>query len=98
MCSNESPWAVTDDLAYGYAAVNIAGGSEASWCCACYELLVPPSSFLSFLKVLDLGEKDTTSWVVNDERGWDGMGIYIEGSADLGMIVRSRALPSQARR
>jgi hypothetical protein len=38
MCSNESPWAVTDDLSYGYAAVNIAGGSEDSWCCACYEL------------------------------------------------------------
>ena len=38
MCSNESPWAVTDDLAYGYAAVNIAGGTEESWCCACYEL------------------------------------------------------------
>lgn len=38
MCSNESPWAVSDDLAYGYAAVNIAGGSEDSWCCACYEL------------------------------------------------------------
>jgi len=37
-CSNESPWGVTDDLAYGYAAVNIAGGSEASWCCACYQL------------------------------------------------------------
>jgi len=37
-CSNESPWAVSDDLAYGYAAVNIAGGSEESWCCACYEL------------------------------------------------------------
>lgn len=37
-CSNESPWAVSDDLAYGYAAVNIAGGSESSWCCACYEL------------------------------------------------------------
>ena len=37
-CSNESPWAVTDDVAYGYAAVNIAGGSEDSWCCACYEL------------------------------------------------------------
>jgi hypothetical protein len=29
---------VNDDLAYGYAAVNIAGESEASWCCACYEL------------------------------------------------------------
>ncbi|RAL58687.1 hypothetical protein DID88_002993 [Monilinia fructigena] len=38
MCSDQSPWAVTDDLAYGYAAVNIAGGNEASWCCACYEL------------------------------------------------------------
>lgn len=38
MCSDQSPWAVTDDLAYGYAAVNIAGGSESSWCCACYEL------------------------------------------------------------
>lgn len=38
MCSNESPWAVDDSLAYGYAAVNIAGGSEDSWCCACYEL------------------------------------------------------------
>lgn len=31
MPSSESPWAVTDDLAYGYAAVNIAGGDEASW-------------------------------------------------------------------
>jgi hypothetical protein len=38
MCSDESPWAVSDTLSYGYAAVNIAGGTEASWCCACYEL------------------------------------------------------------
>jgi len=38
MCSNESPWAVSEDLAYGFAAVSIAGGTEASWCCACYEL------------------------------------------------------------
>jgi hypothetical protein len=38
MCANESPWAVSDTLSYGYAAVNIAGGTEASWCCACYEL------------------------------------------------------------
>ncbi|RDW75644.1 hypothetical protein BP5796_06465 [Coleophoma crateriformis] len=37
-CSNESPWAVTSELAYGFAAVNIAGGSESSWCCGCYEL------------------------------------------------------------
>jgi hypothetical protein len=38
MPSSESPWAVDDSLSYGYAAVNIAGGNEASWCCACYEL------------------------------------------------------------
>lgn len=38
MCSSHSPWEVSDDLAYGWAAVRIAGGSEAEWCCACYEL------------------------------------------------------------
>ncbi|KAI5264538.1 hypothetical protein E4T47_08751 [Aureobasidium subglaciale] len=38
MCSDQSPWAVSDDLAYGFAAVNIAGGSEDSWCCSCYKL------------------------------------------------------------
>ncbi|KAI1179705.1 glycoside hydrolase family 45 protein [Nemania sp. FL0916] len=37
-CSNNSPWAVNDSLAYGFAATNIAGGSESTWCCACYEL------------------------------------------------------------
>ena len=38
MCSDQSPWAVSDTLAYGFAAVSIPGGSESSWCCACYEL------------------------------------------------------------
>ncbi|KAH8655049.1 RlpA-like double-psi beta-barrel-protein domain-containing protein-containing protein [Tricladium varicosporioides] len=38
MCSNQSPWAVSDDLAYGFAATTIKGGTESSWCCACYEL------------------------------------------------------------
>ncbi|KAF6820780.1 glycoside hydrolase family 45 protein [Colletotrichum sojae] len=38
MCSGHSPWAVSDDLAYGWAAVRISGGTEAQWCCACYEL------------------------------------------------------------
>jgi hypothetical protein len=38
MCSNQSPWAVNETLAYGWAAVNIAGSNEATWCCACYEL------------------------------------------------------------
>lgn len=35
-CTNNSPWAVNDDLAYGFAATAINGGTESSWCCACY--------------------------------------------------------------
>ena len=38
MCSSQSPWAVNETVAYGWAAVNIAGQQESSWCCACYEL------------------------------------------------------------
>nr|APQ40634.1 beta-1_4-endoglucanase [Canariomyces arenarius] len=37
-CSSQSPWAVNETVAYGWAAVNIAGSNEAAWCCACYEL------------------------------------------------------------
>lgn len=38
MCNNNQPWAVNDNLAYGFAAANIAGSSESGWCCSCYEL------------------------------------------------------------
>lgn len=38
MCNDNQPWAVSDDLAYGFAAASISGGSESTWCCACYEL------------------------------------------------------------
>jgi hypothetical protein len=44
MCSSQQPWAVSDTLAYGFAATSISGGSEASWCCACYELTFTSSS------------------------------------------------------
>ncbi|KAK6003173.1 hypothetical protein QM012_001018 [Aureobasidium pullulans] len=44
MCSDQSPWAVSDDLAYGFAAANIAGGSEESWCCSCYKLTFTTTS------------------------------------------------------
>ncbi|KAG8902470.1 acetyl-coenzyme-A carboxylase, partial [Tulasnella sp. 403] len=37
-CANNSPWAVSDNLAYGFAAVNLSGQTEASWCCSCYQL------------------------------------------------------------
>ncbi|PMD14770.1 glycoside hydrolase family 45 protein, partial [Hyaloscypha hepaticicola] len=36
--STESPWAINNNLAYSYAAVNIIEGSEASWYCTCYKL------------------------------------------------------------
>jgi hypothetical protein len=35
-CADQSPWAVSNDLAYGFAATALSGGTEASWCCACY--------------------------------------------------------------
>ncbi|KAF1799615.1 endo-beta-D-1,4-glucanase [Mucor lusitanicus] len=38
MCNNNQPWAVNDELAYGFAAASIAGSNEAGWCCGCYEL------------------------------------------------------------
>ncbi|CAD0101116.1 unnamed protein product [Aureobasidium mustum] len=44
MCSDQSPWAVSEDLAYGFAAANIAGGSEESWCCSCYKLTFTTTS------------------------------------------------------
>ncbi|KAI8667474.1 hypothetical protein LRP88_00772 [Fusarium phalaenopsidis] len=37
-CTNYSPFAVNDNLAYGFAATKLAGGSESTWCCACYAL------------------------------------------------------------
>jgi hypothetical protein len=36
-CANNGPWAVNDNLAYGFAAAKLAGRSESNWCCACYE-------------------------------------------------------------
>ncbi len=36
-CADQSAWAVNDKFSYGFAATSISGGTEASWCCACYE-------------------------------------------------------------
>ena len=40
-CSNQGPWAVNDDLAYGFAAAKLAGKNERDWCCACYKYVYP---------------------------------------------------------
>ncbi|CAD5211914.1 unnamed protein product [Bursaphelenchus xylophilus] len=37
-CSTDQPWAVDDNLSYGFAAVKLAGKQESDWCCSCYEL------------------------------------------------------------
>ncbi|KAF2004571.1 carbohydrate-binding module family 1 protein [Amniculicola lignicola CBS 123094] len=37
-CSDLSPWAVSNDLSYGYAGVNLAAANETAWCCSCYKL------------------------------------------------------------
>ncbi|KAL9047170.1 MAG: hypothetical protein Q9206_006878, partial [Seirophora lacunosa] len=34
MCSSQSPWAINDNLAYGFAAVT----SSSPNCCSCYKL------------------------------------------------------------
>jgi len=37
-CVDNQPWAIDDNLAYGFAAVHLTGSNEAQWCCQCYEL------------------------------------------------------------
>ncbi|KAJ6256242.1 hypothetical protein Dda_9077 [Drechslerella dactyloides] len=38
MCTNQQPMVISDSVAYGFAAVSIAGRTEQQWCCSCYEL------------------------------------------------------------
>ncbi|XP_055345538.1 LOW QUALITY PROTEIN: endoglucanase-like [Paramacrobiotus metropolitanus] len=38
VCNDNIPWAVNDNLAYGFAAANIRGSDERGWCCGCYKL------------------------------------------------------------
>ncbi|CZT00466.1 related to endoglucanase [Rhynchosporium agropyri] len=38
MSPDQMPWAVSEDLAYGFVAASIAGSNEAGTCCGCFEL------------------------------------------------------------
>ncbi|KAF3916957.1 Endoglucanase-5 [Arthrobotrys entomopaga] len=38
MCIDQQPFVINDDVAYGFAAVNIQGRTEQGWCCSCYAL------------------------------------------------------------
>ncbi|KAL8706074.1 MAG: hypothetical protein Q9201_000839 [Fulgogasparrea decipioides] len=42
MCSDQSPWAVNDDLAYGFAAVTASNPT----CCTCYKLTFTSTSIM----------------------------------------------------
>jgi len=44
MCTDQQPWAVNDQLSYGFAAASISGESESTWCCACYRLTFTSTS------------------------------------------------------
>ncbi|KAG0647809.1 hypothetical protein D0Z07_5746 [Hyphodiscus hymeniophilus] len=44
MCSSQTPWAISATESYGFAATTISGGTEASWCCACYQLTFTSTS------------------------------------------------------
>ncbi|EIE78620.1 hypothetical protein RO3G_03324 [Rhizopus delemar RA 99-880] len=44
MCNDNQPWAVNDNLAYGFAAAAISGGGESRWCCSCFELTFTSTS------------------------------------------------------
>ena len=48
MCSDQSPWQVTDDLAYGFAAVSSSNAA----CCQCYELTFTGSSAVAGKKMV----------------------------------------------
>ncbi|ORX52607.1 hypothetical protein BCR36DRAFT_582546 [Piromyces finnis] len=63
MCTDQQPWAINSRLAYGFAAANISGSSESSWCCACYKLTFTSTSIAGKQMVVqvtntggDLGE------------------------------------------
>ncbi|EPS44931.1 hypothetical protein H072_1082 [Dactylellina haptotyla CBS 200.50] len=38
MCINQQPQVINNNVAYGFAAVSLAGRTEQQWCCSCYEL------------------------------------------------------------
>jgi len=44
MCNDQQPWAINDNLSYGFAAANISGSDEEHWCCACFKITFTSTS------------------------------------------------------
>jgi hypothetical protein len=47
-----APFAVDDQLAYGFAATAINGQTEEGWCCACYKYASPITMPMTRLWIL----------------------------------------------
>ncbi|GMG50746.1 unnamed protein product [Ambrosiozyma monospora] len=44
MCPDQVPWAINDNLAYGFAAASVIGASEDTLACACFKLTFTSTS------------------------------------------------------
>ncbi|GMG27146.1 unnamed protein product [Ambrosiozyma monospora] len=44
MCADQVPWAINDNLAYGFAAASVIGASEDTLACACFKLTFTSTS------------------------------------------------------
>jgi hypothetical protein len=38
-CDEQSPFVVSKNVSYGFAAARLKGQNESDWCCKCYELM-----------------------------------------------------------
>jgi len=38
MCNDNQPWAVNDNVSYGFVAAGFSSGSQKDWCCTCQRL------------------------------------------------------------
>lgn len=38
MCNDNQPWALNENIAFGFVASSFTSGNQAEWCCSCYRL------------------------------------------------------------
>lgn len=95
MCSSQSPWAVNSTFAYGFAAVSIPGGSESTWCCACYELTFTSTSIAGKKMIVQATNTgaDLAQGQFDLAMPGGGVGIYNGCTAEWGAPSEGTLLP-----
>lgn len=80
-CDEQQPWSINDDLAYGFAAASLAGGSEDSSCCTCMKLTFTSSSIAGKTMIVQLTNTgaDLGSNHFDIALPGGGLGIFTEG-------------------